>query len=207
MATYSKTNLLKINPKWLSKKSEQDLRKQVIEAKKEALVKALKIPPAINQFNTYLNTEDFTSINGFLSNYKPETRLQRKRRLFEFKQNKKYTTEAKPFLKKGLKHVTKLIEEKKVKLVLIASDVNPIELVLFLPTLCKKMGVSYGFVKNQEILGQLVNQKKSAVVAIEDIKSPEFIKITKLLDSQFSEKYEFMMRTWGNDDSKPKLEE
>jgi len=38
----------------------------------------------------------------------------------------------------GLKHVTDLVESRKAKLVLIAHDVDPLELVLWLPTLCKK---------------------------------------------------------------------
>lgn len=39
-------------------------------------------------------------------------------------------------VKYGLNHVTTLIENKKAKLVVIAHDVDPIELVVFLPTLC-----------------------------------------------------------------------
>ena len=39
-------------------------------------------------------------------------------------------------VKYGLNHVTTLIENKKAKLVIIAHDVDPIELVVFLPALC-----------------------------------------------------------------------
>jgi len=38
-------------------------------------------------------------------------------------------------IKYGLKHVTTLIEEKKAELVLIACNVNPIELVMWMPAL------------------------------------------------------------------------
>merc|ERR1712035_202925 len=89
MANYSKTNPLKINPKWLAKKEERELRKEVIEAKKEALIKALKIPPAINQFNTFLSEKEFEDVQNALKDYQPETKKQRKQRLFEFKYNKK----------------------------------------------------------------------------------------------------------------------
>merc|ERR1712080_736361 len=43
--------------------------------------------------------------------------------------------------------VTRLVEKKKAQLVVIANDVDPIELVLFLPALCRKMGVPYCIVK------------------------------------------------------------
>jgi large subunit ribosomal protein L7Ae len=46
-----------------------------------------------------------------------------------------------------LNHVVALIEAKKAALVAIADDVDPIELVVFLPALCRKMGVPYVIVK------------------------------------------------------------
>lgn len=50
-------------------------------------------------------------------------------------------------VKYGLNHVVALIEAKKAALVAIADDVDPIELVVFLPALCRKMGVPYVIVK------------------------------------------------------------
>lgn len=52
-------------------------------------------------------------------------------------------------LKFGLKHVTTLIEEQKASLVVIAHDVNPIELVVWLPALCRKMGIPYCIIKSK----------------------------------------------------------
>ena len=52
--------------------------------------------------------------------------------------------------------MTILVETKKAQLVLIANDVDPIELVLFLPALCRKMGVPYCIVKNKARLGRVV---------------------------------------------------
>lgn len=52
-------------------------------------------------------------------------------------------------IKFGLKHVTTLIEEQKASLVVIAHDVNPIELVVWLPALCRKMGIPYCIVKGK----------------------------------------------------------
>jgi large subunit ribosomal protein L7Ae len=48
------------------------------------------------------------------------------------------------------------VEKKKAQLVLIANDVDPIELVIFLPALCRKMGVPYCIVKNKARLGRVV---------------------------------------------------
>ena len=45
------------------------------------------------------------------------------------------------YAKFGLNHVVALVEAKKAALVVIAHDVDPIELVIFLPALCRKMGV------------------------------------------------------------------
>ena len=50
-------------------------------------------------------------------------------------------------MKFGLNHVTTLVESGKAQLVVIAHDVDPIELVVWLPALCRKMGVPYCIVK------------------------------------------------------------
>merc|ERR1712147_538818 len=50
-------------------------------------------------------------------------------------------------VKMGVNHVTSLVEEKKAKLVIIAHDVDPIEIVVWLPSLCKARGIPYCIVK------------------------------------------------------------
>jgi large subunit ribosomal protein L7Ae len=50
-------------------------------------------------------------------------------------------------VKFGINHITQLIESGKAQMVLIAHDVDPLELVVWLPALCKKMGVPYAIVK------------------------------------------------------------
>jgi len=74
----------------------------------------------------------------FLSKYKPESKVEKKERLkklaeAEVKGEEKKVSPKPIFLKYGLNHVTHLVEEKKAKLVVIAHDVDPIELVLWLP--------------------------------------------------------------------------
>jgi large subunit ribosomal protein L7Ae len=43
----------------------------------------------------------------------------------------------------------------KAQLVVIAHDVDPIELVVWLPALCRKMGVPYAIVKGKSRLGSV----------------------------------------------------
>lgn len=76
-------------------------------------------------------------------------------------------------MKFGLNHVTKLVEERKAKIVVIANNVDPIELVVWLPTLCRKMDIPYCFVKGKSKLGQLVHQKNAAVVALTEVRKED----------------------------------
>ena len=95
--------------------------------------------------------------------------------------------------------MTKLIEDKKAKLVVIAHDVNPIELVLFLPALCRKMEVPYCIVKGKGRLGGLVHKKNAAVVALTKVDSADQGNFTKLqagFKAQFNENTQ-IGRTWG----------
>merc|ERR1739845_217887 len=73
----------------------------------------------------------------------------------------------------GVNTVTTLIEKKKAQLVVIANDVDPIELVMFLPALCRKMGVPYCIVKNKSRLGRVCRRKTTTCVAITQVESNE----------------------------------
>lgn len=66
----------------------------------------------------------------------------------EAREGGKTVDKKKPVVVKfGLNHITTLIENGKAQLVVIAHDVDPIELVVWLPALCRKMGVPYVIVK------------------------------------------------------------
>merc|ERR1712188_194676 len=73
------------------------------------------------------------------------------------------------FLKFGLNHVTSLVESGEAKLVVIAHDVDPIELVLWLPSLCRNKGVPYVIVKDKARLGRVCRQSTASCVAITDV--------------------------------------
>jgi len=49
--------------------------------------------------------------------------------------------------------ITTLKEKKKAQLIVIANDVDQIEMVMVLPALCRKMRVPYCIVKNKSRLG------------------------------------------------------
>ena len=65
----------------------------------------------------------------------------------------------------------------------IASDVDPIELVVWLPALCRKMGVPYVIVNNKGRLGSLVHQKKATAVALTAVKAEDNAALEKLVES------------------------
>merc|ERR1712166_728444 len=69
-------------------------------------------------------------------------------------------------VKFGLNHVTTLVEEKQAKLVVIAHGVDPVELVCWLPALCRKKEVPYCIIKGKSRLGQLVHKKAASCVAL-----------------------------------------
>jgi len=157
-----------------------------IQRQRAILKKRLKVPPAINQFTRALDKNQATNLFRLLSNYRPESKDEKKKRLSVAAEAevKDQTVKqgAKPiFIKYGLNHVTDLIETKKAKLVVIAHDVDPIELVVWLPALCRKLNVPYVIVKGKARLGHLVYKKTAAVLAITDVKKEDLAKLEQLV--------------------------
>lgn len=146
-----------------------------LQRQKRILFRRLKVPSGIAQFLNVLDSSNTTSLFNALRNYIPESKKQKKERILAKAQEKVENSEKnkseKPLtLKYGLNHVTHLIEQKKAKLVVIAHDVDPVETVVFLPTLCKAMDIPFCIVKNKSRLGELVNKKTATVVAVTDFK-------------------------------------
>lgn len=114
-----------------------------IQRQKKILLQRLKVPPAINQFSHTLDKNQATEVFRLFYKYRPETKSQKQERLRKIAEKavkeggKAESDKPAPVIKFGLKHVTMLIEEKKAKLVVIANDVEPLELVLWLPALCR----------------------------------------------------------------------
>merc|ERR1711943_31270 len=66
------------------------------------------------------------------------------------------------------------------KLVVIAHDVDPIELVLWLPSLCRNKGVPYVIVKDKARLGRVCRQSTASCVAITSVKNEDKNDLEKL---------------------------
>merc|ERR1712178_61457 len=145
-----------------------------LQRSKMTLLKRIKIPPAINQFSNTFDKRQASQPFRLLNNLKPETKTEKKERLAE--QAEKVASGGKNAAKKptavkmGLNHVTTLVEERKAKLVVIAHDVDPIEIVVWLPSLCKARGVPYCIVKSKSRLGAVVGKKTATCLAITDVK-------------------------------------
>lgn len=173
-------------------------REEKIQRKMSKLAAAIKIPAPINQFNTTLSPSDEERLVNFLAKYRPETKEEKVARLSSADPN----AGPRPMiLKFGMKHLTDLIEQKRLRLVVMAADVTPITVIVWLPTLCKKMGISYAIVKKQETLGKLVGLKRTAALGLEnsrDSDRAEFDEILRISDAMFLEQYqEHMKRTGG----------
>lgn len=182
-------------PKLTKEQSEE--KDLLIRKKITMLANAIKIPPAINQFKTFLSEHETKKVVDLFLKYRPENRMEKRNRL----RSENPRSGPKPILVKfGLRHVTDLIETKKAKLVLISASVDPIETVIFLPTLCRKMGVSYAIVKDSIILGKLVNLKSTSCVCLCDVRAEDsglFKEILTMANAIFADNYEKHLNTWG----------
>lgn len=176
-----------------------------VQRQRAILKQRLKTPPALNQFNKTLDKNQAQVLFQLLAAYRPESKQEKKQRLqkqaeSEMKDAASASTKPK-VVKFGLNHVTTLVETKKAKLVVIAHDVDPIELVVWLPALCRKMDVPYVIVKGKARLGQLVHQKTCAAVAITEVKKEDSHKLAQFISNarpQFNDLPEKERRQWGS---------
>ncbi len=168
-----------------------------IKRKLYKMSNAMKIPPFINQFKTTLEGDDEERVINLFKKYMVESKEDKIKRL----NSENPRAGPKPIISKfGLKHLTSLIVQKKIKLLLIASDVNPINLVCWLPTLCVELGISYAIVKKQSTLGALARLKRVTAIGIEDVRpedKAEFDKVIEICDGIFKNQYEKHSTTFG----------
>ena len=76
-----------------------------------------------------------------------------------------------------------MVENKKAQLVVIAHDVDPIELVVFLPAPCRKMGVPYSVIKGKARLGHLAHRKTRTTVEFTQVNLEDKGALAKLVEA------------------------
>jgi len=177
----------------------------LIQRKRAILKKRLKIPPSIYQFSQALDKPTAHQLLKFMEKYRPEKKHERKLRL---KQRAAQRVEGKPdvaaksppVVRSGINCVTNLVEKKKAQLVVIAHDVDPLEIVLHLPALCRKMGVPYCIVKSKARLGQIVHRKTCTCLAITQVNAEDRSTLSKLVETMktnFNERASEIIKQWG----------
>jgi large subunit ribosomal protein L7Ae len=168
-----------------------------IQRQKRILSQRLKVPPALNQFTRTLDKNSAATLFSVLMKYRPEDKAAKKDRLLAEATARaagKEVEKKKPnFVKYGINHITALIESadaaNRPKLVVIAHDVDPIEIVVWLPALCKKFKVPYVIVKGKARLGQLVHKKNASCVALCNVNNEdqrEFAKLCEIALAQYN---------------------
>merc|ERR1712060_380942 len=176
-----------------------------IQRQRKILYERLKVPPSINQFSNSIDKNVSINLFKLLHKYRPEDKAEKKERLKALAEKKEAGEAEAPkkkpiYIKYGINHITKLCEEKKAQLVVIAHDVDPIELVIWLPAVCRKMDIPYCIVKSQSRLGALVHQKTAtalAMVSVRPVDRHEFSQLVTAIRQQYNENAKMIERNWG----------
>ena len=183
-----------------------------LQRQRAILYKRLKVPPAINQFTQALDRHTATQLLKLAHKYRPETKREKKQRLLARAEKKAVgkgdaPTKRPPVLRAGVSTVTTLVENKKVQLVVIAHDVDPIELVVFLPALCRKMGVPYCIIKGKAQLGRLVHRKTCTTLAFTQVNLEDKSALAKLVEAirtNYNDRYDEIHHQRGGNVLGPK---
>jgi len=179
-----------------------------LQRQKAVLLRRLRMPPALNQFRHTLDKPTATALFKILAKMKPEEKAERKARRIAMakaviearKEKKALPVPEKPLVVKfGLNHVTRLVETNRAKLVAIAHDVDPVELVCWLPALCRKKKVPFCIVKGKSRLGKLVHMKTASCVAVTDVKKEDRTDFAALCDvvKQSYNENAALIKEWG----------
>jgi len=145
------------------------------------------------------------SVIKLLDKYRPESKEAKKARLLA-KADKKVDgkdaapSKRPPVVRAGLNTVTNLVEQKKAQLVVIAHDVDPIELVMHLPALCRKMNVPYCILKGKARLGRVVRRKTCAAMCLTTVNPEDKSALSKVVEAvrnNFNDRSEEVRRHWG----------
>jgi large subunit ribosomal protein L7Ae len=175
-----------------------------IQRQKRIMFLRLKSPPAIAQFQSTIDKNQAASLLKLLAKYSPEDKKEKKTRLQTEAEARKGGAKGnigpKPnHLKYGLNHVTNLVEEGKAKLVVMSHDVDPMELMVYLPALCRKKNIPFCFIKSKARLGKLCHAKTATCVALTDVRKEDLTDFNNLQNTfraQFNDNSN-LRRHWG----------
>lgn len=174
-----------------------------LQRQRKILRMRLKVPPALNQFTHTLDGNKARELFKFTLKYRPESKkekIQRIKATAEKVAKSERSDSAKPYVVKyGINHITSLVESKKASLVVIAHDVDPIEIVLWLPALCRKMGVPYVIIKGKARLGHIVHKKTATAITFTEVRQEDKQTLAKLIDIANEEfvNNDSSRRRWG----------
>jgi len=176
-----------------------------LQRQKKILLQRLKKPPAINIFSETCGKPFARNLVQLFLKYSPETKKQKKLRFASYA---KLKAEGKPLpsekpirVRFGFNTVTNLIESGKAKLVLIAHDVDPIELVIWMPTLCAKKNVPFVIMKSKSRLGTIVHKKTASCLALCDVTpadKTDFDNLSNQARYQFNDRLTELRKRWGS---------
>merc|ERR1712212_658323 len=156
-------------------------------------------------FYSTLDRQTATQLFKLMDKYRPETKQAKKERLRERAAARAAGKEDAPtkraaVVRHGVNTVTTLVEKKKAQLVVIANDVDPIEMVMFLPALCRKMGAPYCIVKNKSRLGRVCRRKTTTCMAITQVESSDRSALSKVVETvktNYNERADEIRKHWG----------
>lgn len=176
-----------------------------LQRQRAIIMQRLKVPPSINQFSQTADRQTASQLFRLLDKYRPESKQEKKARLRARAEERAAgkpdaPTKRPAMVRSGVNTVTSLIEQKKAQLVIIAHDVDPLEIVLFMPALCRKMGVPYCIVKGKARLGRVVRRKTATCLAIDKTNSEDRSALNKLIETvkvNFNDRSEEIRRHWG----------
>jgi len=159
-----------------------------LQRQRAILKRRLKVPPSINHFTKTLDQNQATTLFKLMAHYRPESKKEKKDRLLnaakaEVKHQEQDPSKKPRTVKYGLNHITTLVENKKAKLVVIAHDVDPLELVVWLPALCRKMEVPYVIVKGKARLGAVVHKKTASALAFTEVKKEHSAQLNQFIEN------------------------
>jgi large subunit ribosomal protein L7Ae len=158
-----------------------------LQRQRRVLATRLRIPPPVNQFNITADKPLATRIFKFLDDLKPKTKKAKAQQIKKAagaseKSLAPAAVASGKSIEYGIKDVTALVEANRAKLVVIANDVEPIEIVVWLPALCRRFGTPFVIVKTKARLGAVVGLSTTSAIAVGDVKSENRKELQQILD-------------------------